>query len=438
MIKKDIINETFKYHWRFIFVFSVFLFLFAFFIACYSIGKKIENKEHCIINLETILPHNKLETYKKICYLTDCKSFYYNNNRLKNNNGFFLKTTTEKMNEYFLFQNKNFLIYFSSDGDLSLKLKNKEIYFEYELKKDVIFFLIFYGIFATVIFLVFIYTIMNIIEEEKKLTLLFQNKMRALVSNNSLVILTENIHHELNTPLEVIDNKVEKIYNAIEEYLSKVKNSKREIDKRLKNVLKDFDYIRLSSEQIHNILSKMRRYKHIKYSNGDKSLKDIYENAFIILSIGMGKIEYKIDKRLNCFSLVHDKLSNADLLGIVINNIKNSIEAGATKLLVLIVKYENGFLYVRLADNGNGIPKNLVNKIFEPNFSSKAKEGEIRGNGLFLAKQLLKQVQGDIYVADTSSFGTSMELKLPVQLKSDCFDKNPELKNEIDKLINVK
>jgi signal transduction histidine kinase len=283
----------------------------------------------------------------------------------------------------------------------------------------------------------YIISIIKIIEKEKKLSLLLQNKMSALVSNNSLVILTENIHHELNTPLEIIDNKIEKIHKAIEQYLIKVPNSNRTIDKKLKIVLNDFDYIRMASEQIYNILSKMKRYKHIKYSNGDKSLKDIYENAFIILSISVREMEYKIDERLNCLSLSHDKLMNADLLGIVINNIKNSLEAGATKLLVIISKYEKGFLYVRLIDNGSGIPKHIIDKVFEPNFSSKAKEGEIRGNGMFLVKQLLNQVQGNIKIIETSSLGTTLELKFPVVIKQDCYQKNPQLKNQIDKLLKI-
>lgn len=284
-------------------------------------------------------------------------------------------------------------------------------------------------------FLFFIVALGLSVKHEKELMLANIAGNEALLMNKSMIMITENIHHELNTPLEVIDNKIDKIHGAIEHYLIKEyeyylensdipeneqlsryeyeKSEKRAINKQLVKLTEDFDFIKVSSEQIYNILEKMKGFKHLRYSNGNKSIKNIIDGAFKMVQISNTNYEYDVSKRLEDFTLKPGTLKNADVLNVFINHIKNSLEANANQVLVLLSKIEDEFIKVRIIDNGNGIKETNIKDIFKPNFSTKEGTG-IRGNGMYLNQHLLKLGGGSVRVVNSTPSGTTIELILPV------------------------
>ena len=227
-----------------------------------------------------------------------------------------------------------------------------------------------------------------------------------------MIEITENIHHELNTPLEIIDNKIYEIENIFGNLidLGVCKN-----DVVVDKMVQDFKYIKDSSEQIYNILDRMKGFKNIKYSNGNKSLYDIVQTSFDIISQKNSNFSTKIDVELKMYSIKHNiELKNADLLNIMINHIKNSLDANSNKIHVHIVGVKRDFLYFRIIDNGSGIPKEARKKIFEPNFSTKITMDSIRGNGLYLNKNILTSSKGNLKLVDTGKYGTTFEIRLPI------------------------
>jgi signal transduction histidine kinase len=66
---------------------------------------------------------------------------------------------------------------------------------------------------------------------------------------------------------------------------------------------------------------------------------------------------------------------------------------------------------IRVIDNGNGIPKNVVEKIFQPFFTTKP-TGQGTGLGLSLAYDIVKAHGGDIRV-ETEGEGSEFVIQLP-------------------------
>ena len=192
-------------------------------------------------------------------------------------------------------------------------------------------------------------------------------------------------------------------------------DEKRDINTRLIKLTPDFEFIKTASEQIYNILEKMKGFKHMRYSNGNKTIADIFESAFKIISISNSNYTHDIDNKLKGFSIESNSFRNADLLGIAINNIKNSIEATSSKVLIVYAGFDNGLLKLRVIDNGSGIPKGAEKKIFNPNFSTKSIDNSIRGNGMYLNRQIVRQGGGDTKVLETSPSGTTIEIIIPVK-----------------------
>jgi len=278
-------------------------------------------------------------------------------------------------------------------------------------------------IFIPLMCLIYLVPLYNSIKREKEEALILNAGSEALLANKSMINITENIHHELNTPLEVIDNKIEKIHTELSNFLLEEYEATENIDtipedriKRNKRIVKlngDFEFIRTSSEQIYAVLEKMKGFKHLRYSNGNKSLKNIIDGGFKIINISNTNFEYKVDPKLAQYKIGTKLLVNADFLSIILNHLKNSLEANASKIFILFSKSDENNVYIRIIDNGNGIPKDAQKKIFAPNFSTKNSDTGIRGNGMYLNKHIMENAGGSISLISSSKKGTTIELKIP-------------------------
>ena len=68
-------------------------------------------------------------------------------------------------------------------------------------------------------------------------------------------------------------------------------------------------------------------------------------------------------------------------------------------------------LYIRLLDNGRGIPMELQEKIFVPFFTTKT---EGTGIGLSLCQQIIKKHGGNIYLQESRQRRTLFVIEWPV------------------------
>jgi len=293
----------------------------------------------------------------------------------------------------------------------------------------------------------------------------------SILREKNMQILTENIHHELNTPVAIIQGAVLKLEQSLKkqyEY-SKTCSQKCALTTQFKNI--DFDLIYSSIDQIDTVLQRMSNFKNLKYSNGNKTILNILNYSANSMNIYKSAyFEIKIDEKFDYWSLKHGDgfLKNEDLLNIISNHLRNSIEASATKI-ILQMKITKGkkpnyykLMHIFITDNGTGIrdpetglllSPNKYQNIFKDYYSSKNKNGKskirnsqgflldslfiiitkikklliqfkiiseepeeenVRGVGLYLNKELLRDNHGDLKLRETSEKGTVFEIIVPV------------------------
>ncbi len=86
---------------------------------------------------------------------------------------------------------------------------------------------------------------------------------------------------------------------------------------------------------------------------------------------------------------------------------ENSVRAGATRVEISVVKDEiRGFLVVAISDNGAGLGKEEVEKVFNPFFTSR-KERRV-GLGLPLWKQAAEECEGGVEIVSNPGSGTKV------------------------------
>jgi len=95
------------------------------------------------------------------------------------------------------------------------------------------------------------------------------------------------------------------------------------------------------------------------------------------------------------------------------NLIRNAIEAAGEEEAVvelhIDVRQDKALVAVR--DNGQGIPEELQQKIFYPNFTTKTSG---TGLGLAMCKSIVEQMKGDIWFTTELQKGSTFFVELPL------------------------
>ena len=103
------------------------------------------------------------------------------------------------------------------------------------------------------------------------------------------------------------------------------------------------------------------------------------------------------------------------LMQVIINLLNNAKDALNLKKIEdkninISIDSDDKFAYISVQDNGGGIDKSVMDKIFKPYFSTK--NNKSTGIGLYMSKQIVEQFNAEI-TASNSDGGACFSIKLP-------------------------
>lgn len=211
--------------------------------------------------------------------------------------------------------------------------------------------------------------------------------------------LAAMVGHDLRNPLTGIAGAV---------YYLKMKLGSK-IDKKTKEML---ELIERDVEYSNKIISDLLDYsREIRLELTETTPKSLIKEALTLLDIPENvQIE---DLTVNKPKITVDvqKLKRA-----FINIIKNAVEAmpngGA---LTITSKESNGNVEITFADTGVGMTKEVMEKLWTPLFTTKAKG---MGFGLSICKRVVETHGGEISVESTLGKGTTFKVTLPIKPKT--------------------
>lgn len=102
------------------------------------------------------------------------------------------------------------------------------------------------------------------------------------------------------------------------------------------------------------------------------------------------------------------------VLGNVIDNAFYAV--GKSPIVTLFITDIGNDIIIEIDDNGSGIDKQIEHKIFERGFTTKKRKGH--GTGLFLVKQTLNSINGDIFLEESELNGTCFVIIIPKEKSS--------------------
>ncbi|MEO8414762.1 MAG: tetratricopeptide repeat protein [Ginsengibacter sp.] len=240
----------------------------------------------------------------------------------------------------------------------------------------------------------------------------------------SLGELTAGIAHEIQNPLNFVNNFSEVNKEMLEELKAERLKPNAERNDDLQNDLID-DVINNSEKINHHgkradaIVKGM--LQHSRTSTGQKELTDINALADEYLRLSYHGIRAK-DKEFNAeFKTDFDNsigkinIVPQDIGRVLLNLYNNAFYAVNEKKKQVGDGYEPAVsastkkiadkISISVQDNGNGIPQNIVDKIFQPFFTTKP-TGEGTGLGLSLSYDIIKAHGGEIKVETKEGEGT--------------------------------
>jgi two-component system sensor histidine kinase HydH len=226
-----------------------------------------------------------------------------------------------------------------------------------------------------------------------------QERVRRSERLASLGRLAAGVAHEIRNPLSSIRGFAQFFQNRFkgqekeQEYASVMV---REVDRlnRVITELLDFARPKEPHRELHSAV-------------------EILEQTLKVLESELAKkniaVEKKLEASLPRIWVDRDQLSQA-LLNLLLNALESMEEAGKIR-----ISMESGgaeVLAISISDTGRGIPKEDLERVFEPFFSTKRKG---TGLGLAIVHQIVESHKGEIKVESRAGEGTTFRITLPIQ-----------------------
>ncbi len=252
----------------------------------------------------------------------------------------------------------------------------------------------------------------------------------------SLGELTAGIAHEIQNPLNFVNNfselSVELVSELLEERNKEYGLRDEALEKDLLNDLaQNQEKINLHGKRASSIVKGM--LEHSRASTGVKELTDINQLADEYLRLAYHGLRAKNQDFNTDYELITDKnLPKVEVVPqeigrVLLNLINNAFYAVNQRAkqgdpnyqpkVIVTTKHSpiGGWGAVCVQDNGSGIPDNIKAKIFQPFFTTKP-TGQGTGLGLSLAYDIVtKGHGGTIECESVEGEGTTFVVKLPIQ-----------------------
>jgi signal transduction histidine kinase len=245
----------------------------------------------------------------------------------------------------------------------------------------------------------------------------------------SLGELTAGIAHEIQNPLNFVNNFSEVNKELLEEMKEAIEKGNMEEVKAIANdVIDNQEKINHHGKRADAIVKGM--LQHSRSSSSAKEPTNINALADEYLRLAYHGLRAK-NKSFNAtmktdFDESTGKINiiPQDVGRVILNLITNAFYAVSEKKKqqpdgyepVVSVKTEkiNGKVEISVKDNGNGIPGKALEKIFQPFFTTKP-TGQGTGLGLSLSYDIVKAHGGELTVKTKEGEGATFIIQLPVQ-----------------------
>ena len=244
----------------------------------------------------------------------------------------------------------------------------------------------------------------------------------------SLGVLTAGIAHEIQNPLNFVNNFSELNTELIDEMKHELETGNNSEAITIANdISNNLEKINYHGKRADAIVKSM--LQHSRQTSGQREFTDInalcdeymrlaYHGLRAKDSTFNAKFETDFDATIPKVEIVPQ-----DIGRVLLNLLNNAFYAVSEKkknaatdfkpFVKMQTKNIKGKIEITITDNGGGIPQKVIDKIFQPFFTTKP-TGEGTGLGLSLSYDIIKAHNGNITADTKENEGTTFTIQLPV------------------------
>ncbi len=220
---------------------------------------------------------------------------------------------------------------------------------------------------------------------------------------DALAAVAAGIAHELNNPLAVMASRIELMLASDQDLSVQTRDDLLVLQKNIER----------ASRISHNMLSLARQRPGARIA---VDMNVAVEEAMLIVGAeakaGALRYETSLDR-----SLPPVMAEPTGLEQVLINFILNARDAGAHMIRIetALAPERAGHLRLTVSDDGSGIESDVLGKLFQPFFTTKAKG---TGLGLWLSQRIIQDHGGSVAVASVKGQGATFTITLPTMADS--------------------
>ncbi len=270
----------------------------------------------------------------------------------------------------------------------------------------------------------------RMLEKELRETQAFLYQQEKMASVGQLAA---GVAHEINNPMGFISSNLTSLARFTDRLIAFI-NSQAAVLKEIKDsvVLEELrkkrkklkiDYIMDDSPSlIRESLDGADRVKKIvrdlkgfsRVDEAEFKHADINECLESTMNIAWNELKYKATVHRDYGDLPLTMCYPQQLNQVFMNILINAAQAIEKQGEVSIKTWNDaGSLFVKIADTGRGIPPEVINRIYEPFFTTK-EVGKGTGIGLSISHDIIRKHDGEITVESEEGKGTTFIVRIPV------------------------
>lgn len=212
--------------------------------------------------------------------------------------------------------------------------------------------------------------------------------------------LAGTIAHEINNPLEAINNAVYLLAGSV----------RREAQPA-------YDVLKSETERVTRIVRQMLGLYRNTSQLSNFDLNAVIEDTLALFSRPLAKVGVTVDKRLGKIPAMKGSADQfRQLLSNLVVNARDSMPHGGKLILrtreIRASRGTNSWIAISIADTGIGIAPEVQGSMFEPFVTTKGEKGT--GLGLWIVKGVVENHNGRIRVRSAVGKGTVFTLYFPV------------------------
>jgi len=230
---------------------------------------------------------------------------------------------------------------------------------------------------------------------------LLEKQLRQTEKLSTIGKLVAGVAHELNNPL-----------TSIVGYASMLQEE--EMPQRFHD---DLQVIFRQAERARVIVRGLLAFaKNITLETEPVNINDVIQSALALMQPQLEHHNIQVNTSLQ-FGLPLTVADPHQLEQVFVNLITNSVHAlnavSGVRVLTITAGQSGGNILASVADNGPGIPEKILNKIFDPFFSTK-QVGQGIGLGLSICYGIIGEHNGRIWADTAINRGTTFFIELPI------------------------